>query len=218
MSKLFNSSNPFWQGMERLFDMVVLNCLWLLCCIPIFTIGASTTAFHYAAYHVVKGDGGYVSHDFFHSFKQNFKQGTLMGLGFLALFLFLIIDILMCYHSGRGIYTFFMVFFAVIFLITLFTALYAFPLLANFQRTIREILIWAFTLSLKHIGRTLLMTIALVVGLWSCRLLSGLIFISFGIVVELHAALLLPVLNPYFPKEDISDYLTEEEIDTPIDL
>ena len=46
--KFFKMDNPLWEAMGRLFDIFVLNVLWLVCCLPVFTIGPSTTAVFYA--------------------------------------------------------------------------------------------------------------------------------------------------------------------------
>lgn len=199
MSRFFNQDNPFWAGMERIFDVFVLNLLWLLCCLPIVTIGPATTAFFYALIQLLRGENGYISHDFFRSFRQNFRQGVMLGLPLTAVGAFLVLDITLCYRSGTGIYTFFMVFFAVLFLFWAFLTLYSFPLLAKFEKTGKEILIWAFTLSIRHAARTLLMLAVFAAGLWACHILSGLIFIVFGLTGWFIASQMVRILKPYLP-------------------
>lgn len=66
-------------------DLVLLNLLWLGCCLPIVTIGASTTAMHYVARKMATGEGYKVAGSFFHSFRENWKQGTLLGVFVAAL-------------------------------------------------------------------------------------------------------------------------------------
>lgn len=199
MNRFFNQDNPFWNGMERIFDVFVLNILWLVCCLPIVTIGPATTAFFYALIQLLRGENGYISRDFFRSFRQNFRQGILLGVPLTAVGAFLALDITLCYRSGTGIYTFFMVFFAVLFLFWAFLTLYSFPLLAKFEKTNREILIWAFTLSIRHAGRTLLMLAVSALGLWACHILSGLIFIAFGLTGWFTASQMVLILKPCLP-------------------
>ena len=175
MKKIFNMDNPFWTAMGRVFDIFVLNCLWLLCCVPVFTIGPATTALFYGMFGILRGDGGYPSKDFFKSFKQNFKQGLQLGIPLTLIGAFLVLDMYLCYHTGRGIYTFFLFFFAVLFVVWLAVTLYTFPLLSKFERTNRQILIWAFTLCIKNFCRTLYMFFALILCLWLIHLLPGLI-------------------------------------------
>ena len=207
MNKFFRSDNPFWIGMGSIFDLFVLNLLWLLCCLPIVTIGPATAAFYYAMINLVRGEETYLSKDFFHSFRQNIKQGIFLGIPLTAIGAFLLLDISMCYHAGTGIYTFFMVFFAVLFLIWLFIALYAFALLAKFEKKNKDLIIWAFVLSIRNLGRTLLMVFVLALGLWACHLLPGLIFIAFGLVCRFQTGLMLKILKPYLP-----DPMAEEEL------
>lgn len=79
MKKLFRIDSPFVQKMSLVFDLMLINVLWLVCCIPIVTIGASTTAM-YAAVHVLAEDStGYVR-KFFHTFRSCFVQSTFAGL------------------------------------------------------------------------------------------------------------------------------------------
>jgi uncharacterized membrane protein YesL len=203
LNKLFNLENPFWQAMGNIFDLFVLNVLWLLCCIPIVTIGPSTCAFYYVLIDLVRNEEPPIAKTFFRSFRQNLKQGILLGLLLTAIGVFLGIDIYLCRHSGTGIYTFFMVFFSVIFLFWAFVTLYAFPLLAKFEKSIKEILIWAFSLSIKNAGKTLLMLFAFVIAIWACHILTGLIFIAFGVAAEFQAALLASILSPYLPDNSI---------------
>ena len=200
MKKIFNMDNPFWVAMGRVFDIFVLNCLWLLCCLPVFTIGPATTGLYDGMFGILRGDGGYPSRDFFKSFKLNFKQGLQLGIPLTLIGAFLALDIYLCYQSGRGIYTFFLFFFAVLFIVWLAVTLYTFPLLAKFERTNKQILIWAFTLCIKNFPRTLYMFFSLALGLWLCHLLPGLLFIAPAFIAENHTAILLTVLDPYLPK------------------
>ena len=47
MNSFFNYEGPFFNVLNRLSDLVILNVLWFICCLPIVTIGASTTALYY---------------------------------------------------------------------------------------------------------------------------------------------------------------------------
>ena len=191
--------------MGRIFDVFVLNVLWLLCCIPIVTAGPATTAFSYAMINLVRGEETYVSKDFFHSFRSSFKQSLIAGLLLMAVGAFLAADIYIAYKSGTGVYTFFMVLFFIFFVLWCFVTLYTVPLIAKFDNSLRNTLIRAFTLSIKNLPQTLMMLFALALALWLCHLLPGLIFIAFGVVCEFHSTLFAVILKPWLPK------LTNEE-------
>ena len=58
--KLFNYDSPFWSFMSRLADLIILNLLWIVFCIPVVTIGASTTAMYRVTLNMVRGEGSLV--------------------------------------------------------------------------------------------------------------------------------------------------------------
>ena len=66
--------------LETAMDLLFLNVLWLVCCFPVITIGISTTAMHYVAQKMVANEDYHIWSDFFHSFKQNWKQGIAVEL------------------------------------------------------------------------------------------------------------------------------------------
>jgi uncharacterized membrane protein YesL len=84
-SSLFGFNGGFTRLCGKLFDTLMLGILWILCSLPIITIGASTTALYHAMVKSVKNDDGYPSRVFFRSFHQNFKQATVLWLIYLVL-------------------------------------------------------------------------------------------------------------------------------------
>lgn len=206
--KFFSTNNPIWKPMDTLFDLFVLNSLFVICCIPVITIGPALTAFHYALIQKNLGEGGYISQDFFRSFKQNFKQGIGLGLIMTISGTFLIVDMYLCRKSGTGIYSFFLFFFLVIFAVWFFITLYVFPLLAKFDKSNKDLIIWAFTISIRKIFMTLLMIFMIITGIWITRIIPGLIFIMFGLIGQFCAPFFCSVIKPY-----ITEAVSEESVE-----
>lgn len=77
---IFNQNSSFIKFVMRILDVLTVNILWLLCSLPIITIGASTCAAFYVTQKMVDDEEGYVSRQFFKGFKDNLKQGTIMWL------------------------------------------------------------------------------------------------------------------------------------------
>ena len=77
MKGLFHTDSTLYRILSFIADLVMLNLLALICSIPIVTIGAVSTALIYSTEKLGKGDGALVT-SFFHSFKQNFRQSTLL--------------------------------------------------------------------------------------------------------------------------------------------
>lgn len=85
LEHIFNMDNPVMRFLSRACDMLLLNIFFIICSLPIFTIGASLSALHYACLKMKDEDEGYVYRNFFKSFKTNFKQGTGLWLIMLML-------------------------------------------------------------------------------------------------------------------------------------
>lgn len=82
--RFFSYESKFGQLFLKLSYGCCLNILWLVCCLPIVTIGASTTALYYTSFKIAKEEGSYITVMFFRSFRQNFKQATIIWLIMLA--------------------------------------------------------------------------------------------------------------------------------------
>lgn len=81
--------NIIIRVLTRIFDFILLNILWVVCSIPIITIGASTTALYSVMLKITKNQDGYIIKDYFKAFRENFRQGTVVWM-ILALLGFLI--------------------------------------------------------------------------------------------------------------------------------
>ena len=80
MDKFFNLDNPVMAFMGKIADLIILNFIVILFSLPIFTIGASWTALYYVTLKMVRKEESYMFKDFWHSFKENFKQATIIWL------------------------------------------------------------------------------------------------------------------------------------------
>ena len=157
MGGIFNYDSPLMSGLGKLADLLILNLLTLLFCIPIVTIGASLTACHYVALKIRRSEG-YVIKNFWKSFKENFVQSTviwlIVSLGVaLSLFVALFFNVEGVMASiSRGV-----LFAAAIF--WGFTACWVFPLQSKFANTIKNTIKNSLLLSLKYLFRTILLLI-----------------------------------------------------------
>ncbi len=95
---LFSYDSRFTQVLMKLVYSSYLNILWFICSIPIFTIGASTTALYYTCLKIVRNEEGNVTKTFFKSFKENFRQATVIWLILFAIGSFLAFDFYVLYN------------------------------------------------------------------------------------------------------------------------
>ena len=83
---IFEEGSPFIRFLNRMADLLIINLLTLLMCVPVITAGASLTAMHYVLLKMARDEEGYIVRSYFKSFKENFLQATGMWLIFLVLF------------------------------------------------------------------------------------------------------------------------------------
>ena len=218
MRDFFNFDNAFFRALSRVADLIILNIAFILCSIPIFTIGASMTAMYYVTLKMAENEEGYVLRTFWKSFRQNFKQATLIWLGMLAAGCVLVLDVLMLNGAGSS--------FAKIFLILIFATiivysmvlLYVFPLLSRFENKILTTVRNAFIISLADFPRTLAMLIIIVAAvlltLWNgYTFWYGLlvwILCGFSAIAYLNSWLFFrKIFKKYTPQEE-EEEVTEE--------
>lgn len=158
---IFSSDSLLGRFLNLAADIVILNILWLICSIPIFTIGASTTALYYSLMIRQRRDEGYVHRNFFKSFKDNFKQATVIWLVLLviglALFVDLRIGILLNATAGSAIGKLFIISSIILLIPYSFVLMYIFPIQAKFENSIKNNLKNAILMSIAHFGYTILL-------------------------------------------------------------
>ena len=83
--KFFQLDSPLMNFLNRMADLMWLNILTMVCCIPIFTAGSAITALHYMALKIVRNEECYITRGYFKSFKENFKQATAIWMIILVI-------------------------------------------------------------------------------------------------------------------------------------
>lgn len=154
MKELFNLNSPWVQRFAMLTNLVMLNILWLICCIPIFTAGAATSALYYTVFRYHNKEDDAVLRPFFHAFRVNFRQATLLLLPLLALLALLAYETLYLVSHAAGTAVLFLLIIVAVLLTGILVHL--FPLIARFEMRTTALLRTAFSLTLLHLPATLL--------------------------------------------------------------
>ena len=173
MNHLFNLDGPVLQFINKIVYSVYLNILWFICCIPVITIGASTTALFYVTLKISKNEEGSITKAFFHSFKENLRQGTVIWLILLAFGIILGIDGYVLYHMRfeNVFWTLCTAVFCVAAAAYAIILMYIFPLLARFDNTIGAMFKNALFIGVRFLFCTALMAVIFGEGL--CALLCS---------------------------------------------
>ncbi|MDE5867033.1 MAG: YesL family protein [Lachnospiraceae bacterium] len=159
MNKLFDLDSPFMRALSRMGDLMILNILVLLLCIPVVTAGAAFTAMHFVLLKIVRNEEGYLVKGFFKSFKQNFRQATLLWLLMLFLIALIVLDLMILNFSGMDLPRIYKILILAVALILLIIAVYVFPVLARFDNSIKNTLRNAFFMSFLNLPKSILMVV-----------------------------------------------------------
>lgn len=142
-----------YEKVNKVINYLAIGWLWIIMCIPIFTIGASTTA----AYSVVKkcldNTEGYVFGQFFEAFKANFKLSTKAWLIILVALIMVVFGVLSfdsAFEAFADYKYLFMSVYTLEGILLFFVFLYVFPYIATFEDDLKSCLVNSFLISVKH--------------------------------------------------------------------
>ena len=213
MNNWLNPDNKFFTFMGKAFDMVVLNTIWLILCIPVITIVPATTALYYAVVKVIRRERSYATKEFFRSFKRNFKQGIVFSLVAVVLIFIMYIDFryaweLMQAQESSGS-TYFGVFLVIA---VLFSAMYVYvcPILSRFDMKISGIFKTSFVMATRHLLHTIAFLVLLVGVLLGCYILLPGIFFLPAIGTLLASFLMERIFKKYMPAKEETEEGEEE--------
>ncbi|MCM1175720.1 MAG: YesL family protein [Blautia sp.] len=161
MNQLFNPEGPLMQFITKITYSAYLNILWFLCCLPVFTIGASTTALFYVTLKMAKNEEGNITRAFFRSFRENFKQGTIIWLILLSAGIVLGFDGYILYHMrfSNAFWTVITAVFIVAAIAYAIVMMYIFPLLARFRNTTAAMFKNSIMIGMRFLLCTFLMAV-----------------------------------------------------------
>ena len=206
MGKIFNYDSKFFAGMTKVSDTIIINILFVICSIPIVTIGASITALYSVSMKITRDEEIYAAKEFIKQFKQNFKQSTIIWIILLVIGLFIGLDFYLCsLMSDNTISMIFKFIFTIVSVVLAFILIYVFPLTARFENSIKNTLMNAVLMSIKHLPYTLIMLVLTLMPLGAFVLFGKywgqIVFldtcISFGVVAYINSMLLNKIFNGY---------------------
>ncbi|MFV0342698.1 MAG: YesL family protein [Anaerocolumna sp.] len=201
MGNLFNLDNPFFTGLTKFVDLILVSILWLICCIPIITIVPATSALYYTVVKVIRRERGYISREFFHAFKTNFKSGTIAGLILTALVVILVLDRrftnLIEGNLAVILFTIFNAMLLIVFLVTLYLC----PVLSRFSMSVKSLYKTAFFMAMRHLPTTILLAVVTLVFTFAVYIIPFLIIIVPGLTQLVISFLMERVLKKYMPEK-----------------
>lgn len=211
MNRFFNMDSGIFQFLSRLADLMILNVIFLITCIPIVTIGAAWTSLYYMTLKMVRNEESYIVRGYFKAFKENFRQSTIMWLIVLVFGFILYMDFrilgAMEGTSGAGILR---VGVSMVCTLAIMVLMYLFPLLSKFYNSIKNTFLNAFLMSIRHLPQTLIMAV-ITIGAVLLTFFNGYtlvygiliwIMLGFALVALANSWFLVRIFDKYIPEEN----------------
>lgn len=209
MHSLFSPDSKFMQAMNRVSDLFFLNIIFLITCLPVFTIGASLSALYTVCFRFDTDREQPAIRSYLRAFRENFRQATALWLGGALCLAASAVNTLLFYgKSGLLHYAFFPFF--VILVVTVLTLGYAFPLVSQFGNTTLRTIQNALLLCVAYLPRSVAVT---VINLFPFGMLifnpylffrTGVLWISlyFSVGAYLNSLILKKVFAPLSPPSE----------------
>lgn len=204
LRRIFNPENFLFRFTGRVLDILVLSILWLVCCLPVVTIGPASAALYYSCAKCLRRKEPAPYRNFLSAFRQNLKTGIAATVFFLLLALVLDVGYVFLAATGSDVLR---VTYLVLMLVPAALISCAFPLLSRFTYTTGGLLANSLRLTFRHLPRALAAGIlntagvVLTLSLWYC----GVMLVTPALCALLSTFLLEPVFRKYTPEEELEE-------------
>ena len=156
MGNIFRLDSPLMKLLTLITNLLCLNVIWLISCIPIVTAGAATTAMYYVVFQYINKKDDAVLKPFFHSFKENFRLVTPVWIMNLLIHGVFVAEF---FYISRGAENWLKIAVVVLLFIYVGASSYLYPLFARFQTTAGNAIRNSFALSVRHFPSTFCMVL-----------------------------------------------------------
>lgn len=153
-----NSDSLIFRISNKVFDVIVVSLLWFVCCIPVITAGASTTALYDTVFRNIRQNRGYCYKGFFKCFKDNLKNTVQASIIFAILTVVSMWDISLAL-SGGSVISGYQITFFILWIFAMTWAIWTFALTARFENNWKNTLKNGLLMFFAHLPVTLGMAV-----------------------------------------------------------
>lgn len=157
MSKYWAIDSPLMNGLGKIGDIVVLNIVFVICCIPVVTIGTAITSLYAVTMKMARGDEPSVVKAFFEAFRRNFKMGTICWIIMAAVGILFCLDFHVIGTFDVAVKSIARILLGAGLVIYLMIFTWLFPYIARFENSLKAYFKNAFMLSVIHFPFTVLL-------------------------------------------------------------
>ena len=152
--KFFSYDGKPMEILNKLGEIILLNIVFLLCCVPIVTIGAALTSFYYAMIKSVRRERGGPIREFMSSMRRTFIKGVLLTVGVTVWMALLYLGMQMARTGAEDTVTFPIVLYGVMIVMSICVLIYVFPVFSRFEMKMLQIIKLSFVMSIRFLPFT----------------------------------------------------------------
>jgi len=208
------SDSPVLAFLNKLTDLILLNVLCIICCLPVVTIGASITAAYYVCIISIRNGDGYVTKRFFKSFKENFKNATIIWLIEAVLIAIFFVDIRFWQVSELPFSKMMFVVSIVMAIIVGLVASWIFPVIAKLDGGVLDTIKNSAKFSVGYLQYSVIINGLNALFIWanlhSVTMNAVSLFVGFAVLIYVKSFFYYKVFMNHID-ESYDDFYTEEE-------
>ncbi len=194
----------------KLADLMVLQLAVILASLPVVTAGAAFTAMHYVLLRMYRDQERSIWKEFWHAFRTNFRQATLLWLIYLGTFLLLYVDLRLIVITDFPYLKLAVYLLPIPLLLTLFSLSWVFILQSRYENTIGKTIRHSLLMILSHPLYTLINTLLMFTPLLLIALSSALIPLAFFLGYSLPGLLRAILYSRVFDKLEGTDWRKQQ--------
>lgn len=163
--------------LNKLGEIIILNIVFLICCVPIVTIGPALTSFYYAMIKSVRRErGSGPVRAFMSSMKRTLGRGVLLTIGMIVWMVSLFLgrqmaltgaeDAVNLAAEAESTVTFPVVLYGVAIVVSICVLIYIFPVFSRFEMKMTQIIKLSFVMCIRFLPITLAVAVGSIIIGW----------------------------------------------------
>lgn len=204
MEGFFRVDGPLVNFLTKFGQLVILTVVWIICCIPIITIGPAMSAFYYAVMKSVRKDVGYPVKEFFRSFRRTLKDGSFFTVLYLIWAVLIYVNVQYLENVPGKSHLFMLFAYIVLVALSAGLACYLFPALSRFDVSRGRLVKMALYMTLTRLPLTAVLVAAPMGLIWLCMYhlpVACLLFVP-GVWCYISTFLVEPALKKFIPEPE----------------
>ena len=204
VKSIFNTDNLFMRICEKILDLVTVNLLFLLSCLPLVTIGIAKISLYETLFEIKGARRVKVTAMYMQAFRKNWKVGLKLGLLELLLVGISLFDLVLFWKQETMLFQMLKATCIGVIIFTSLLFLCIYPLAAKFEMTVKDLLQTGLIMVSFHFPWFFLMIALLAVIVFFLSSSGFVLLLGFTLFVLVGFAALgflqLPIMETIFNK------------------